>query len=186
MRDRTKQDLRKTLVKLLEEKPLKKITVTELSEQCGISRMTFYYHFKDIYDLLEWTCVEELSDALNDIDENLTWQEGVYRLCEDLYKKKIFVENINKSLKKEVVEEFWQEKIYTAIEELMLKQTGDAAKGSEKLELVLNFYKYGFAGIMLDWVEHGMKDDYKKIAHDITVVIEATMPAAISAFLKQE
>ena len=37
-------------------KSLDKITINELAEDCGISRMAFYYHFKDIYDLVEWVC----------------------------------------------------------------------------------------------------------------------------------
>ena len=47
----TKQDLEASLKKLLLEKPLDKITIQDLTNDCGISRMAFYYHFKDIYDL---------------------------------------------------------------------------------------------------------------------------------------
>ena len=36
-----------------------KITINDLTTDCGISRMAFYYHFKDIYDLVEWVCVED-------------------------------------------------------------------------------------------------------------------------------
>lgn len=49
----TKRALEQSLKNLLREKPLSKITVTDITEDCGISRMTFYYHFKDIYDLVE-------------------------------------------------------------------------------------------------------------------------------------
>ena len=48
----TKRALEQSLKNLLREKPLSKITVTDITEDCGISRMTFYYHFKDIYDLV--------------------------------------------------------------------------------------------------------------------------------------
>ena len=46
------------------KKPLTKITINDIAEDCGINRMTFYYHFKDIYDLVEWSCVEDASSAL--------------------------------------------------------------------------------------------------------------------------
>lgn len=47
-------------------KPLDKITIRDLTEDCGISRMAFYYHFKDIYDLVEWACVEDAAKALRE------------------------------------------------------------------------------------------------------------------------
>ena len=54
----TKLALEAALKKELLTKPLDKITINELAEDCGISRMAFYYHFKDIYDLVEWSCLE--------------------------------------------------------------------------------------------------------------------------------
>ncbi|MFQ9557858.1 MAG: TetR/AcrR family transcriptional regulator, partial [Blautia sp.] len=50
----TKHALAESLKKLLLKKPLNKITINDLTTDCGISRMAFYYHFKDIYDLVEW------------------------------------------------------------------------------------------------------------------------------------
>ena len=56
MPNRTKQALEASLKKLLLEKPLDRITIQDLAADSGISRMTFYYHFQDIYDLVEWVC----------------------------------------------------------------------------------------------------------------------------------
>ena len=62
----TKYALEDALKKLLLQKPIDKITINDLTEECGISRMTFYYHFKDIYDLVEWVCIEDGKRALQD------------------------------------------------------------------------------------------------------------------------
>ena len=64
---------------LLKKKPFDKITIADLTEDCGISRMAFYYHFKDIYDLVEWACVEDGKKALRDKKTYDTWQEGFAR-----------------------------------------------------------------------------------------------------------
>ena len=64
MSQMTKRALVASLKDLLAEKPLDKITVTDLTEHCGVNRMTFYYHFKDIYDLVEWACIESATRAL--------------------------------------------------------------------------------------------------------------------------
>ncbi|MFR1342509.1 MAG: TetR family transcriptional regulator [Anaerovoracaceae bacterium] len=55
----TKKAIEASLKNLLLKKPFDKITINDIAEDCGISRMTFYYHFKDIYDLVEWACEED-------------------------------------------------------------------------------------------------------------------------------
>ena len=61
----TKRALENSLKHLLLKKPLNKITIGDITEDCGINRMTFYYHFKDIYDLVEWVCLEDAKKALD-------------------------------------------------------------------------------------------------------------------------
>ena len=64
MPNTTKYALEESLKRLLLHKPLDKITIQDLTADCGISRMSFYYHFKDIYDLVEWiTMADTLSEA---------------------------------------------------------------------------------------------------------------------------
>ena len=63
MTNATKAALEASLKKLLLKKPLDKITINDLTTDCGISRMAFYYHFKDIYDLVEWKCKEAETQA---------------------------------------------------------------------------------------------------------------------------
>ena len=77
MQNMTKQALKTSLEKLLAKKPLDKITINDLTSDCGISRMTFYYHFKDIYDLVEWVCLEESRKALQGKKTYESWQEGL-------------------------------------------------------------------------------------------------------------
>ena len=49
-----KQQITDALLQLLDKKSLEKITVRELAELCGISRQTFYYHFEDVFDVVDW------------------------------------------------------------------------------------------------------------------------------------
>lgn len=50
----TKQAFADALRKLLEQKPFAKISVSHICEECGMNRKSFYYHFKDKYDLVNW------------------------------------------------------------------------------------------------------------------------------------
>jgi AcrR family transcriptional regulator len=38
--------------------------VSDITEDCGVNRQTFYYHFQDIADLIEWTCLEDCDKVL--------------------------------------------------------------------------------------------------------------------------
>ena len=60
----TKKVIAASLKRLLEQKPLTKITVTDIARDCHISRHTFYYHFRDVYDLMEWICRVEVERLL--------------------------------------------------------------------------------------------------------------------------
>ena len=52
----TKQDIAIAFLRILERKPFRKITVRNLVEECGVNRTTFYYHYQDIYAIVEWLC----------------------------------------------------------------------------------------------------------------------------------
>ncbi|MDR3052920.1 MAG: TetR/AcrR family transcriptional regulator [Coriobacteriales bacterium] len=57
--DDTKQVLAEALRELLRTQPLQKVTVRELCELAGMSRKTFYHHFADKYNLVNWICYTE-------------------------------------------------------------------------------------------------------------------------------
>ena len=76
----TKRALEQSLKNLLLKKPLTKITIGDITEDCGINRMTFYYHFKDIYDLVEWACLEDARRALDEKKTYDTWQQGLLQI----------------------------------------------------------------------------------------------------------
>ena len=65
----TKKALAASLKKQMEKKSLSKITVSEIAADCNVNRKTFYYHFKDIYDLLQWMLEQEAIEVVKDYEE---------------------------------------------------------------------------------------------------------------------
>ena len=98
MPNRTKRALEASLKNLLLKKPLDKITINDIAEDCGITRMAFYYHFKDIYDLIEWSCVEDATIALSGNKTYETWQEGYLQIFEAVLENKPFIMNVYNSV----------------------------------------------------------------------------------------
>ena len=85
MPNTTKAALEESLKRLLLKKPLDKITITDITTDCGISRMAFYYHFKDIYDLVEWSCLEDAKERCREKTYD-TWQEGILQILKQFWK----------------------------------------------------------------------------------------------------
>lgn len=77
---RTRQGLDAALRKLLEQRPLDQLRVRELTELCGLRRQSFYYHFKDVYDLFAWSVRREGALLLERQEECLTWQQALLDL----------------------------------------------------------------------------------------------------------
>ena len=73
----TKKALAASLKKFMKQKPLSKITVSQLISDCNVNRKTFYYHFEDIYDLLKWTLEEEAIEVVKQYDLLVDYQEVI-------------------------------------------------------------------------------------------------------------
>ena len=182
MSNTTKLALEASLKELLKKKPFDKITIADLTEDCGISRMAFYYHFKDIYDLVEWVCVEDGKKALRDKKTYDTWQEGFLHIFEAVLANKPFVMNVYHSVSREQIELFLYQVTYdlliAVVEE---KATGLQVREEDKV-FIADFYKYAFVGLMLDWIRKGMKEDPNVIMRDLGLLLQGNMRAALERY----
>ena len=113
----TKRALEASLKHLLLQKPLNKITINDIAEDCGINRMTFYYHFKDIYDLVEWSCQEDASRALAGKKTYETWQQGLLQIFQAVLDNKPFILNVYRSVSREQVENYLYQVTYDLLDE---------------------------------------------------------------------
>ena len=182
MSQMTKRALEASLKELLRHKPLDKITVSDLTDHCGVNRMTFYYHFKDIYDLVEWCCEEDAARALAGQKTYDTWQEGLEQIFEVVLKNKPFITNVYHSVSKEKIENY----LYKLTYELIIGVVEEKSKGTglseENKSFIADFHKYGFVGLMLDWIKQGMKEDYHEIVERMSVMLHGNITNSIQNF----
>jgi len=88
--NRTRRGLDTALRELLTRKPLDQIRVRELTELCGLRRQSFYYHFKDVYELFSWSVQRERELLLSRQAECLTWQQALLALLERAAQERAF------------------------------------------------------------------------------------------------
>ena len=83
----TKRALASALKELMESTPFSKITVSDICAKCNMNRKSFYYHFKDKFDLVNWIFdVEYLSHVQLGVD--LIGWDSVLHLCDYFYENK--------------------------------------------------------------------------------------------------
>lgn len=85
----TQKALAVAMKELMAQLPFKKISVLDICDKCGISRKSFYYHFKDKYDLVNWIFYTEYLSLVQDKEYINGWQ-CLYDICDYLYKNKDF------------------------------------------------------------------------------------------------
>ena len=186
MPNTTKQALEESLKHMLLKKPLDKITIRDITEDCGISRMAFYYHFQDIYDLVEWACIEDASKALQGKKTYETWQEGLLQIFEAVLENKPFILNAYRCISREQMERFLYQLTYGLIRGVVEEQSQGTAISEEGKSFIAEFYKYSFVGVMLDWIRQGMTDDPQVLTEKISAAMRGSIANAIRNFSKTE
>lgn len=179
MSDLTKKALDASLKHLLEEKPLHKITISDIAEDCGISRMTFYYHFKDLYDLVEWSIMEDAQSALQGKKTYQTWDQGFLQIFESLQKKKTFVINVYHSVSREQIEQYLFAVTYKLLIDVVNEKAEAIPVREEDKIFIANFYKYGFVGLVLEWIQNDMKEEPKVIIERLKNLIQGDVEKAL-------
>lgn len=178
----TKRALEQSLKNLLQQKPLSKITISDITEDCGISRMTFYYHFKDIYDLVEWACAEDAARALQNKKTYDTWQQGFVQIFHAVRENKVFVMNVYRCVNREQVEKY----LVPLTDQLIMGVITERAVGMTVREadqqFIAQVYSYAFVGIMLDWIRDDMRADPEELVNRLAMVIRGGITQALERF----
>ncbi|MDE7341073.1 MAG: TetR family transcriptional regulator C-terminal domain-containing protein [Lachnospiraceae bacterium] len=183
MSNMTKYALEASLKKLLLQKPLDKVTINDLTSDCGISRMAFYYHFKDIYDLVEWICLEDATRALQGKKTYDNWQDGLRQIFEVVLENKSFILNVYHSVSREQIENYLYKLTYGLIIDVVEEKAAGIQIAEVDKKFIADFYKYSFVGIMLDWIKQGMKADYQIIVEKMSITVKGSIDNSIHNFL---
>ena len=154
--NQTKKVLAEALKQLLTRKPINKITINDITEQCGISRMTFYYHFKDIYDLAEWTLEEATQQIIGENRYADNWQQGFLDLLKEVKENQKLYMNVYRSMDREAIERYLLKKVEPLLMPVVEKEAAGMGISPEGKRVVAIFYTYAFIGVVLDWISKGM------------------------------
>lgn len=154
----TKQAIKASFMKLLNERPLNKITVRDIVEDCGINRNSFYYHFQDIPTLLGVIIAEETDQLIREYPSISTLDECFHAAFQFALRNKQAVLHIYHSVNRDVFTQGALKMSEYVVRSYIATAFPDERLCKKDQEIVIKFIKCLFFGMCIDWIEQGMTD----------------------------
>lgn len=161
-----KRKISQAYKELLSKKDSDKITVKDLISACEISRQTFYYHFKDIMDVLEWTMNDAMDTILSYSNKITDPEKFILWMIEDMYENRNVVLKICESKRIMMMQDKMIEAFMHLLAMLLKEKNKSTNINIEDMETVLRFYASGATMLMLHKCIEGNVDK-EKLAHQL-------------------
>ncbi len=181
----TKQAISSGLKTLMNQKGFDKITISDITKCCGLNRQTFYYHFQDKFELLNWIFYNEVITVLT---ERLTldnWQDNLYRMLRVMEDNKIFYQNaINQSFQNEF-SAYLIEIASGLFCNIIDNIAGDRKINEEDKKFIAEFYSFGVVGLIVSWAKDGMKKSAAIMIKQISTLVNDSKSFAVKRYFEK-
>ena len=160
-----------TFEKMLEQLPLEKITVTSLIKECNIGRNTFYYHFEDIYALVDEMLLISLGkyeDAMNDKDWKSVMKSMLYAFRDN--KKKVY--HLFYSLSRDRLEQYIFSRTNRPVHNYINRIAEARNVDPERAEIIADIIRYSIFGFILQFFHNDMKEDIEKSVDKYGIIFD--------------
>lgn len=167
----TKLVIADTLRAMARRKSIDKITVKALVEACGISRQTFYYHFQDILDVVEWSIQQALQRALRQSLEADTMEEAVRAFVDMAAEDRGQIGRLLQSQRREEFERIFLNGLETYLRELVRHKAPERPLGELDMETAIRFYACGIMGVLLRFARE-QEPDAARMTRQLCALLE--------------
>lgn len=163
----TKLAFANAMKELMVEKPMSKIIIRDITESCNMSRKSFYYHFKDKYDLVNWIFYTEFISVVEKTSYSDIWSL-LENICEYLYENKVFYCNALKVKGQNSFSDYFTE----VLEPVMLINFGNIFENHGYKEFLSTFFADAIRIAITRWLTEDNDIEPKKFVELIKTAIE--------------
>lgn len=151
----TEKALSEALKQTMKRKPLQKITVSELTEQCGLNRKTFYYHFEDIYDLLKRTFEQEAIEVVKHFDLLVDSEAAIAFVMDYVEENKYILNCAYDSIGRDELKRFFCADFSEIVMSIITEAERFSGKelDTEYRNFLCDFYVEAASGILVNWIK---------------------------------
>lgn len=182
MVDDTKLAIANAFKALIQEKSISKINVQDISSLAGVSRHTFYYHFRDVYSMTEWILESEGKKLFNSYDKLNNWEIGLERACCYAVENRLLVIKMYHSIFRDNLINFFQNIIYSIISRIVDSEFSNICVKEDEKKFLINFYTFGCVGTLCKWLDNNMEEDYHMIVSKLHTIIHGSVQDALIRF----
>lgn len=176
----TKKAIAASLKKIMKNKPLDKITVREIIEDCGVNRKTFYYHFGDIYELIKWIFEEEAIEIVKQYDLIVDYCDAIRFVLDYVEENKLICNCAFDALGRDELKRFFQKDFLSIIYNIV-HQLAEGKKISEDYkEFLVNFYTEALASLLINWIQNKEHYDKQKIIQYVYLTLFGSIENALN------
>ncbi len=153
----TKLAFADSLKKLMGKKNFSQISVRDIAGNCGLTRQSFYYHFRDKYDLMNWIYSTETVNYMitGSMDRRL---DGLKELCMYMRRNRAFYVNALNTSGQNSFQEFLHDYIRDFISDGLVS-TANVEENQENNRFIAEVTAIIFVGFTLRWINGEMKED---------------------------
>ena len=171
----TRQAISESFIKLLNQYPLDKITVRQIVEDCGINRNTFYYHYRDVYALLQEIFDQEAAKVIGNQRNYESWQNGLIESARFALENKQAVYHVYSSAHRDYFVRYLDQVAGDLIHGFVVEQAQGLDVDPEDMHYIEIVYKYAVMGMIYEWVERHMKDDVEHIINRMGALFDGAV-----------
>lgn len=176
-RKSTRELILSSLYDLLREKPYEKITVTAIVKNCGISQRTFYHHFKDKHDLVEWSYLHALDDHYERNRMDMTFHKWLRLTAEIAWDHRFALQRFKQYSGQNNLRTSLQQSLTERCLGVIRDVYGDPI--TEELQSVVSFY----IGGMISHVERVLNNTPIPPPEESVRLFETCIPACMVKYL---
>ena len=155
----TRKSIMESFIRLLDERPLNKISVKDIVEDCGINRNTFYYHFTDIPALVEEIVRDETDRIVLTAEGISSLQECIDAAMRLSREHRRAIWHIYNSANRSIYERYLLAICGHVVKAFIDNVAVDRAISDEYRSIIIQGYKCELFGLITDWLSHGMPED---------------------------
>lgn len=168
----TKEIIARTFTELLDEKPMSKITVKDIVERCGVNRNTFYYHFRDIPDVVEFIMKKKWDEILEAPQEKSSILECMEDMDNLVRSNRKLMLNVYRSVKRDIFLVYMNDVASYIITEYFNKNVHKFNLTSQEIQMLIKYYKCVFVGVLMEWLDHGLESDLAAEMRQVSELLE--------------
>ena len=182
MNQRTEAVLIGTFKELMLKKPMNKITVSELVEECGINRKTFYYHFEDIRDMLRKMLKQDIEAIFSRGDLITDHDLIINSVLDYIEQNKVILKNMISCIGRAALDLFLNSNVNKPIYSLVCEteQKQNLSVGDEYKRFLADFFTRAVSGVLIDWIENRADLNKEQIKQYLFTTLSTAIPAALN------